>query len=97
MTSQATILLGEVDRRGMNHCSEDGGEILFEKPRGLAKPEDHAEAVLVVLEPDQNPREVAELILWALRSLGRMETSAPSRRTQKSPPFERACRARLPI
>ena len=44
-----------------------GEEILFEKPLGLAKPEDRVEAILVVLEPEQSPREIAEMILWALR------------------------------
>ena len=67
MTSPATILLGEVKRGGMVRSLEDDGGVLFEKPLGLAKPEGRAEAVLVVLEPDQNPREVAEIILWAMR------------------------------
>ena len=67
MTSPAKILIGEVNRRGITQSPEDVGEILFEKPLGLGKPEDNAEAVLVVLKPDQNPREIAELILWALR------------------------------
>ena len=67
MTSPATILLGEVERRGVIEMLEEDGRVLFEKPRGLAQPEDKAQAVLLVLEPGQDPREVAEVILWALR------------------------------
>ena len=67
MASPASILLGEVKRRGTVHSLENEGGILFERPLGPIRPEDRAEAVLVVLEPGQNPREVAEVILWALR------------------------------
>ena len=67
MTSPAKNLVGEVKREGVIRSLEDGGGILFQKPLGLAKPEDRADAVLVVLEPEQSPREVAEIILWALR------------------------------
>jgi hypothetical protein len=95
MTLPAEILIGEVNSRGTNSLPEDDGEILFEKPRGLARSGDHAEAVLVVLEPDQNPREVAELILWALRSVGWTETPVFSRRTQKYPSFKKVYRASL--
>jgi hypothetical protein len=67
MASPATILLGGVERRGMMDSLENRGGILFEKLLGLAKPEGKAQAVLVVLEPNQDPREIAEVILWALR------------------------------
>jgi hypothetical protein len=67
MASPVAVLLGEVKREGMMHCLEHNGEIVFERPLGIARPDGKAEAVLVVLEPGQNPREVAEVILWALR------------------------------
>ncbi len=67
MTSLPTILLGEVPRETLVPSLEGGGGILFEKPRGLARPENKAEAILLVLDPEESPWEVAERIRWALR------------------------------
>jgi hypothetical protein len=67
MTSVPTILLGEVTRDAVTPGSEDSREILFEKPMGVARPENKAEAILLVLEPDESPWEVAEMVRWALR------------------------------
>ncbi len=68
MTSPPTILLGEVTKEVVFNSREGSTGIVFEKPLELLKPETKCGAILVVLEPDQNPREVAETILWALRS-----------------------------
>ena len=67
MTSPATILIGGVRRERLDQDLDGPEGILFMKTRGITLFEDRANAVLVVLEPDQNPREVAETILWALR------------------------------
>ena len=67
MTSPAKILVSEVKREGVIRSLEDGGGIWFQKPLGLDRPEDKAEAILVILEPEQSPREVAKILLWALR------------------------------
>ncbi len=67
MTSPATILIGGVRRERLDQDLDGPEGILFMKTRGITLSEDRANAVLVVLEPDQNPREVAETILWALR------------------------------
>jgi hypothetical protein len=45
----------------------DGEGILSKKPQGITALEDRANAILVVLKPDQSPKEVAQRILWALR------------------------------
>jgi hypothetical protein len=67
MTSPATILIGGVRRERLDQDLDGPEGILFMKTRGITLFEHRANAVLVVLEPDQNPREVAETILWALR------------------------------
>lgn len=67
MTSLPRILLGEVPSETLVPSLERGSGILFEAPRGLARPENRAEAILLVLEPDESPWEVAETIRWAMR------------------------------
>ena len=67
MTSPATILIGGVRRERLDQDLDGPEGILFKKPPQITLLDDRANAVLVVLEPVQNPREVAETILWALR------------------------------
>ena len=67
MMSPATVLLGDIRREKLNQNLNGGEGILFNKPPGRSALDDRPNAILVVLEPDQNPREVAETILWALR------------------------------
>lgn len=63
----ATILVVGVRREQLDHNPNGDEGILFRKPPQITLFDDRANAVLVVLEPDQSPREVAETILWALR------------------------------
>jgi hypothetical protein len=42
---------------------ENGAGILFREWLGLAKPQDRADAVLVVLEPEQSPTHIPNLQL----------------------------------
>ena len=67
MMTPATILIGGVRPDRLDQNLNDGGGILFKKPPGITALENRANAVLVVLKPDQSPKEVAETILWALR------------------------------
>ena len=63
----ASILIGGVRPERLDQNLNNGEGILFRKPPGITALEDRANAVLVVLEPDQSPKEVYETILWALR------------------------------
>jgi hypothetical protein len=67
MMTPATILIGGVQPDKLYQNLNGGGGILFRKPPGITALEDRANAILVVLKPDQSPKEVAETILWALR------------------------------
>lgn len=67
MTSPAIILVGEVNMESVRRNLDEGNGITFQKPLGFANKADWANAVLVVLEPEQSPAEAAETILWALR------------------------------
>jgi hypothetical protein len=67
MMTPATILIGGVQPDKLYQNLNGGGGILFKKPPGITALEDRANAILVVLKPDQSPKEVAETILWALR------------------------------
>jgi hypothetical protein len=87
VTSAAKILAGEVNRQGVICSLEGGEEILFQKTRGSARPEDKANAILVVVEPEQSPGEVAEIILWALQKHRRILLLLLHSETQKTPAF----------
>ena len=63
----ARILVGSVPIDTMGQNVNDRREITFREQRGISALEEKTEAVLVVLEPTQSPKEVAETILWALR------------------------------
>ena len=67
MSPPATILLGGVSREPLARVLDGDKSILFEKAASLLTDEGKTDAVLVVLGQDQNPKEVAETILWALR------------------------------
>jgi hypothetical protein len=67
MTFPSAILYGGVRRERLNRRIELGEHLPFEDPPGLDVSDDRPNAILVVLEPDQNPREIGEKILWTLR------------------------------
>ena len=67
MSPPTTILLGGVSREPLARVLDGDKSILFEKAASLLTDEGKNDAVLVVLGQDQNPKEVAETILWALR------------------------------
>lgn len=86
MTSVPKILLGEVARDTVIPSLEDGEAILFEKPLGVARPDHKAEAILLVLEPEESPWEVAERIRWALR-VATQELEYAPRQNARLPAF----------
>jgi len=63
----ARILVGSVRPELFLGNPSRGAEVLFRTPGGMTVQEEGPNAVLVVLGPDQRPREVAETILWAMR------------------------------
>ena len=62
-----TILVGGVRREEIQRNPDPVEGILFRKVPEITLLEERANAVLVVLQPEQSPWEVAETILWALR------------------------------
>lgn len=63
----ARIMVGSVQLHEGGRIPNEGGQITFTEQKGISLSNERTEAVLVVLEPTQSPREVAETILWALR------------------------------
>ena len=67
MTSPTAILYGGVRKEKLHRRFDSGEDVPFEMPPGLDVSEERPNAILLVLEPHQDPREVGEWILWALR------------------------------
>lgn len=66
MTTPAAILHGGVWPEEMEKRLLGGGGISFEAPPKHSVPNGKANALLVILEPHQNPKEMAEAFLGAL-------------------------------
>ena len=67
MMTPETILVGGVSRQEMDTKPSGRKGIVFRQTRGITLLDERSNAVLVVLKPEENAREVAETILWALR------------------------------
>ncbi|MFC1661868.1 hypothetical protein ACFL3S_10540 [Gemmatimonadota bacterium] len=67
MPSPAAMLYGGVRRERLNRRFDGGEDIPFETAPGIDVSEERTNAILVVLAQDQDPREIGEKILWALR------------------------------
>ena len=67
MKPPGMVFVGEVVEGDFTRRLELGAGILLKKQTGPTPTAGRWEAVLVVLEPGQSSKEVAEAVLWALR------------------------------